>query len=204
MEKESSVVEEPDWEDLYVKLYAFTHDHIQKFSWFRGSGTDSFLQGKQVHDYVMEAIEKYLLNPEKFDSSKRKLENYIKMHIIRTLIWNDKSSSENKSSKDILNNLDSGDNEEEGNFLDSILPFIEANFDQQMDYNLIMSEVSEEIKNDTNAEHIFTWVCCAGFKRRDVIQQIGITSGEYDNGMRRLNTVLKNIAKKYNLNAPSL
>src|ERR1700744_6202794 len=86
------------WEDIYVQLYAYTDHLLKAYSWFR-KDADSYLKGKQVHDYINDAIEKYLLEPEKYDpSSGRSLVTYLKWHIIRTSVGNDVRSQENKTS----------------------------------------------------------------------------------------------------------
>lgn len=195
-----------DWEAIYLQLYAYTDSLLKSKSWFRGKKINSFKAGKQVHDYISEAIEKHLTDPEKFDvSSNRSLANYLKLHIIRTLVGNDAKSSENRTSKDVFATADQKEQQEEdsGSYLDAILPHAEVYFDQEIDYNEIMSSIETEVKGDKIAEEIFLGVCCCNLKRREVIEEFKMTENDFDNGMRRLKTILHNTSKKYDLNKQS-
>src|SRR5665213_911546 len=103
-----------NWDDLYLQLYAYTDHLLKARSWFRKDKTDSYLKGKQVHDYIQDAIEKYLLEPEKYDpSSGRSLVTYLKWHIIRSAVGNDVRSPENQTSSDILSSDSTESNDED-------------------------------------------------------------------------------------------
>jgi len=192
-----------DWDDIYPQLYAYTDHLLKTKNWFRKEGTDSYLKGKQVHDYIAEAIEKFLRNPEKYEStSNRSLVNYLKLHIIRTLVGNDARSAENLTSIDLFGYEDDNNEEEDSHFnIESILPFAGAFFDHEIDYNDIISEVKNEISSDEIATKIFEGIC-NGLKRRDSIEENNFTEADFDNGMKRLNTVLKKTAVKYDLTKP--
>ncbi len=188
-----------NWEDVYVQLYAYTDQLLKAHQWFRKGKSDSFLKGKQVHDYVADAIEKYLSAPEKYNpSTNRSLVNYLKLHIIRTLVGNDANSSENRTSLDIFALNDTDDDPFEN--IEFFLPYANIYFDQEMDYNKILSDVKMQLKGDETACKIFDCVCCNGMKRREVILEHNLQDPDFDNGMKRLRTVLKNTAKKYDLN----
>jgi len=58
-----------NWEDIYVQLYAYTDKLLKAYTWFRKDQTDSYLKGKQIHDYVAGAIENFLREPDKYDPS---------------------------------------------------------------------------------------------------------------------------------------
>jgi len=187
---------------LYLQLYAYTDQLIKKKGWFRGGRTDSFLKGKQIHDYVSEAIEKYLVNPEKYDGSTgRSLENYLKLHIIRTLVGNDAKSPENKTSKSFTSLVSRKDAESEDgdSYLDSILPFAEAYFDQEIDAKEVMGFIELEVAKDKIVEEIYLGIKCYGWKRALVIKEFKMSDNDFDNGMRRLKTILNNTAKKYDI-----
>ncbi|MEI6265822.1 MAG: hypothetical protein WCP74_12005 [Sphingobacteriia bacterium] len=194
-------MEQPNWENIYVKLYAYADQLLKAHSWFRGKGTNSFLQGKQPHDYVAQAIESYLSSPEKYDpSSGRSLCNYLKYHIIRRLISNDAKSLENRSTIQGIDDFQSN-NDSENNLsnLESILPIFETFFDQEIDYNHILNEVKKQLKNDSITSLIFDEVRCKGLNRRELIKEHKLQDSEFDNAMKRLNRILKEIAKKYHL-----
>src|SRR5690606_30447305 len=162
--------------------------------WFRKGKLDSYLKGKQVHDYVSEAIEKFLKNPGNFDSSKRSLVNYIKLHIIRTLIWNDNTATENLKMSDIDLYSTIVDDEEHYQNLDAILPYANTYFDQQIDYDQILKAIEREIIDDSIVSKIFEGYCTLGLKRREIIMMFNMDSGIYDNGMKRLRTIIKRTA----------
>jgi len=188
-----------NWEDIYVQLYAYTYHLLKAYSWFR-KDTDSYLKGKQVHDYINDAIEKYLSEPEKYDpSSGRSLVTYLKWHIIRTSVGNDVRSQENKTTSVIESDGNSEDDNDPLYNSEAFLPFVQATFDKNLDYKNILADIETELKNDELAKLIFNEVRCNGFDRRDVIKYHGISEKDFDNGMKRMKTVLKIIVKRYNL-----
>ena len=187
---------------LYIQLYAYTDNLLKKKGWFRGGKTNSFLKGKETHDYVSEAFEKYLTNPEKYKGTTgRSLENYLKLHIIRTLVGNDARSPENRTSKSIpsLVSRKHEEGEDGDTYLDSILPFAEAYFDQEIDSKEIMTFIEQEVAKDKIVEEIYLGVRCYGWKRAMVIKEFNMSENDFDNGMRRLTTVLNNTAKKFDI-----
>jgi hypothetical protein len=194
--------DEIDWGDVFPRLYAYAHYLLEKFVWFRGAGTDVYLEGKTVDDYVYDAIEQYLLNPGKYDpSTGRSLTNYIKYHILLTLIGNDARSQENRRG---VVPVPGTSDEEEGDYSDNILLGVsEALFDQEIDLDKVIADIEKELRSDDIAERIFIGLRLLGYSRKDLIKQTGLSSDEFDNGMRRLNTVLKNTAKKFQLKKPT-
>jgi len=187
-----------NWEDIYVQLYAYTDQLLKAYSWFRKGKTDSYLKGKQVHDYVAEAIEKYLRAPEKYDpSSGRSLVTYLKWHIIRSSVGNDVRSPENVTSSTLLSADDSVDDDDHFCNIEAFLPFVAASFDQQADYKKILTDIEHELQDDEMAKLIFEEVRCNGMDRRDVIKKHEVTDKDFDNGMKRMKTILKKIAKRY-------
>ena len=195
-----------NWEEIILGLQSYTRLLVSNKKWFRGGKTKTFLAGKEIEDYIYEAIAKYLQNHEKFDSSKGTLINYLKYNIIRSLVSNDLVSSENQTSKDIYTIVDKMDSEDENSnsYLDSILPYAEVYFDQEIDYNEIMASIENKVKGDKILEEIFLGYCCENSKRREVIDEFGMSENEYDNGMRRLKTILKDIITKYNLSRQTI
>lgn len=201
MDKPKGSVKDIDWEDLYVCLYAFTDNLLRSKDWFRGrdTGTDSYLKGKQVHDYVSEAIEKYLRNPEKYDTTKGTLKNYLTFNLIRTLVGNDLRSAEHKTAAAIPETTCLSADNAGLDYRDLLLPRVEEYFGEQLDYKLIMSRVESEIKSDKIVEELFLGVCVYDLARREVMEEFDMGSKDYDNGIRRLNTILSNVAKKFEL-----
>jgi hypothetical protein len=187
-----------EWEKIYLQLYAYADQLLKAHRWFRGKNTDSYLEGRQPHDYVMDAIEKYLNEPEKYDPShNRSLVNYLKLHLIRSAVGNDSKKVENIVSSNIFNKQES-ENEDDV-FLDAMLPCFNDYFDQQIDLTNILNDVFNSIKEDTLVLKIFEGCCRNRLKRREVIEEYKMTEAEYDNGFKRLRTILKNTAKKFEL-----
>lgn len=195
-----------DWEDVYAKLYGYADFLLRSKNWFRGKNSGVYLKGQEVHDYVIEAITRYLEHPEKFNPSKRSLVSYIKLHLIRTLVGDDAKLKENKLNQDVFAFADKvvGEGEDAESFLDTVLPFVEAFFDQEVDFEKIMNHIETEVKSDGITENIYLGICCYGMKRREVIKEFSMTESEFDNGMRRLKTILKNTVATYGIKAPSL
>lgn len=195
-----------DWEEVILSLQSYVRSLVNGKGWFRGKKTTTFLKGKEIDDYVFGAIEKYLRNPEKYNPSKGSLINFLKYNLIRSMVSNDLVSSENKSSKDVFQIAENKEHEEDNSnsYLDSIFPFAEVYFDQEIDYANIISSIELEIKDDKIAEEIFFGICYNNLKRREVIEEFEMSEKDFDNGMRRLKTVLNNIAKKFDLKNQSV
>lgn len=195
-----------DWKEIILNLQSYTRLLVSNKKWFRGEKTKTFIAGKEIEDYIYDAIAKYLQNPEKFDSSKGTLINYLKYNLIRSLVSNDLVSSENQLSKDIYTIVDKMEKEDENSssYLDSILPYAEVYYDQEIDYNEIMASIENKVKGDKILEEIFLGYCCDNSKRREVIEEFGMSENEYDNGMRRLKTIFKEIISKYNLSRQTI
>lgn len=185
-----------DWEKIIISLHAYTLSIVKTKGWFRGSETKTFTEGKEVSDYIFEAIGRYLKHPEKFDKKKGTLINYLKFNLIRSLVSNDLTSAENRYSMD--NHLVFDSDEEEG-YQQQIEPFLEAFFDEEIDYQNVMKEVKSELKGSQILETIFNGLTEENLKRSEIIEHYEISEKDYDNGIRRLKTILKKIAKEYNL-----
>lgn len=189
-----------DWEEIYIQLFAYTDQLLKTYSWFRKDKPDSYLKGKQIEDYVQDAIEKYLLEPEKYDpSSGRSLVTYLKWHIIRSSVGNDARSPENKTSMPVLSGDNSADDDDPFCNIESFLPFVKPAFDENIDYKEILKQIHNDLQGDEMAQIIFEEVRCRGMDRREVIKKHSIEDKDFDNGMKRMNRVLKKVAQKYKL-----
>ena len=194
-------MESINWDKIYLQLYAYADQLLKVHTWFRGKKTDSYLEGRQPHDYVIDAIEKHLKEPEKYDPQKRSLENYLKLHIIRTAIGNDSKKTENKLSSDLFAN-GKNDEDADNDFLDAILPYTKGIFDQQIDFQMIMDDIGNSIQSDPIALKIFEGSCRENMKRVKVMENYNLSNTEFDNGMKRLKSTLRQTAKKYNISEP--
>jgi len=183
-----------DWEEVILRLQTFTRSLAYGKGWFRGKETTVYLKGKEVDDYVFDAIEIYLRAPEKFNPNKGSLIKYLCYSIIRNLVKNDLVSAENRSTSDVF--VYQNEDEDEA-YLDAILPHAEVFFEQEVDFMEVMNYIESETKGDSIVENIFLGVSGYGLKRAEIIKEFNMTPVEYDNGMRRLITIRNKAAKKY-------
>lgn len=95
------------------------------------------------------------------------------------------------------------DGENSSGYLDSMLPYVAALFDQQLDYDMIVTHIENEVKGDADVENIYIGIS-AGLKRREIIEEFDMSAKGFDNGQRRLNTILKNTVLKFSLKPLSL
>ena len=145
-----------DWEEIILRLQTFTRSVANGKGWFRGEETTIYLRGKEIDDYVFDAIGIYLRNPEKFDPNKGSLIKYLCFSIIRNLVRNDLVSAENRTTNDVFAYQNERDDEDDSSpYLDAILPHAEVFFDQEIDFMEIMSYIETETKGDSVVENIF-------------------------------------------------
>lgn len=203
MSTQTSVPASIDWEAIILRLVAFTRSLAKGKPWFRGGKTDSFLMGKQAEDYAFAAIGKYLEEPEKFDASKGELLDYLQYNLVRSLVGNDLRKKENRLTQDVFAHCND-DGDEHAPYLDRILPHLEALFPDDLDYEAVKDYIEKEIQGDVDAENIFLGLYTYGMKRREVIKEFEMQAIAFDNGMRRLNTVLNRASLHFNKNIPSV
>jgi len=190
-----------DWEDMLPKLIAFTRKYTSDRNWFRGGGTPTFLAGKEVEDYVYEAITRYLEDKSKYKKTKGTLMAFLKLNVIRSMVANDLRKSENKLTDDVFGLSFRGD-EGDGNELsyeEVILPCTEPLFVDDVDYHNVKDYINEQIKGDTAAENIFLGYEYS-LKRREIIEEFEMSDSDYDNGFRRLKTAISNASYFFNPN----
>jgi len=200
MTNQNTEITNAEWEEILLRLQSYTRKLVKEKSWFRGDGTATFLSGKEIDDYVFEAIGRHLKNPEKHDPSKRSLIEYLKKHVIRSLVSNDLVSAENKTSSNLFAYENENEDEDDSApFLDFILPHAEVFFDQEIDFKEIMCYIESEVKGDTIVENIFLGISGYGLKRAEIMEEFNMTPVEFDNGMRRLITIRGKAAKKYDI-----
>jgi DNA-directed RNA polymerase specialized sigma24 family protein len=194
-------METHNWDKIYLQLYAFADYLLKMHEWFRGAFTDSYLEGRQPHDYVNDAIEYHLRNPEKFDPAKRTLVSYLKRHLIRRAISNDSKRAENVKTANVLY-LSQDSDEESEELIEAFLPHNPAVVDQQIDFDMIMRDIEQAVQSDEVAKKIFDGLGREDIKRREIIKIHNMPEEVYDNGMKRLKTILKQTVKKYEIEEP--
>lgn len=194
-----------DWEEIILRLTAFTRSWTRGKPWFRGEKTTTFLMGKEVDDYVYTAIGKYLEEPEKFDPNKGELLEYLKYNLVRSFVANDLRKKENNQTDDIFAE-DSEEDEEDGSssYSERVLPYTAALFPDDIDYRAIKEFIEKEVQGDADTENIFLGIYTYGMKRREVREEFSMTAVTFDNAMRRLNTVINRAAAHFNKNTQTV
>jgi len=81
-----------------------------------------------------------------------------------------------------------------------MLPYTNALFPDDIDYNSIKEYIEKEVQGDADAENIFLGIYSYAMKRREVIEEFTMTAVAYDNAMRRLTTVINRAAAHFNKN----
>jgi hypothetical protein len=196
--------DDKELEELLLKLTVFAVAWTKGRGWFRGRETSTFLEGKEPKDYVYEAIGRFLKHPEKYDPSKGGLLEYLKYNILRSLVSNDLRSEENRKTDDLFAYEGEEENENEHlSYLDRVLPYAEALFPDDIDYANVKAYIENEIRDDKDADRIFLGVYAANLKRREIMEEFDMSAEQYNNGMRRLMTVL-NRAKLHFTNKPTV
>lgn len=186
-----------DWEKMIIMLYAYTRSLVDGKGWFRGGSTKNYIGGKELEDYVYEAITRYLEKPNLYDPSKGTLTKFFKYYIIRALVNNDLVSSENRTSQDLA--IFETDEDDNINYEERHSELIETFFDEEIDYSDIIQHINTEVANDGIVAKIFKGVTEENLKRREIIEIYKISSTDFDNGMRRLKTILKSVAKRFDI-----
>lgn len=195
---ETNTIDDSEWEKIIVQLAAFTRSLTKKSSWFRGQDTTSFIGGKEIMDYVLEAVALFLEHPEKYDRELGSLIDYLKYNLIRGLVSNDVAKKENQTTVVISTQSKDDDGEDTTTpYLDRIAPIVQALFAEDIDYAAYKAYIESEISGDTYAENIMLGLYIRGMKRREIIEEFNMTESEYDNGVRRLNTVINKTASHF-------
>lgn len=179
---------EIDWQDIYLKLEAFSRSWASGRSWFRGDDTPSFYKGKEGHDYAMDAILKHLDQPDKYDPALGDLLKYLEYNLVRAAVGNDLRRKENRLTSDIFKYDNDGD--EEGTpYAERLLPHTEASFSDDYDYEELKSLIEEKSKDDPEAEKVYMGKMFE-MTREEIIKDSAMTPGQYDNANRRLKTIV--------------
>jgi hypothetical protein len=178
---------EIDWQDIYLRLRAFSQSWAESKTWFRGEDTPSFYAGKEGHDYAMEAILKHIENPEKYNPERGDFLKYLKYSLVRTAVKNDVNREENKLTKDIFREDDDGDDDSVP-YAERLLPYTEASFSDDYDYEELKTYIEEKVKEDAEVERVYMGKILE-MTREEIIKDCGWQPGQYDNANRRLKTI---------------
>ncbi len=140
-----------------------------------------------AYDLAMEAIKRYLEDPTKFDPTRNPdLVFYLKYNILRRLISNHKNLEGQQ--KEVL--YESHDTN--GILVESA--FSEA-FDihSAIDLKDTLEKINLEIEKDLKLKAVFELRYAKDYKPSEVMEELEISSKEYSNRIRRVDTIKKRI-----------
>ncbi len=142
-----------------------------------------------AYDFAMEAIKRHLENPGKFNSERNPdLVKYLKYYIVRQLITNYKGS---KGQRQEIAKPDF--NPDEVNAVNSYLDRYDIH--DSIDLKQTLEDIQSVISDDPPLLELFEFRYLKEYSRGETIIQLGITQGEYNNRIRRLDTVFKRVIK---------
>ena len=142
-----------------------------------------------AYDFAMEAIKRHLENPGKFKPERNPdIVKYLKYYIIRQLITNFKGSK-GQTQELAKPELNPDEVYFANNFLDRY------DIHDSIDLKKTIEDIHRLISDDPPLLDLFSLRFLKDFSRGETISQLNITPGEYNNRIRRLDTVFKRIVK---------
>lgn len=185
----NSDYENVDWEKVIPVLMAYAYALI-------GVSNQRMLRSREElsYDFAIDAITKYLIEPEKFDPSRNPdLIRYLKYNILRQLIFNSKKKAAN------VNEIVKDEREEEYDFeeVDDFFA-VEFELDESIDLAMAVATIEEEISGDEELYEIFIGRYYDESKRSEICEDLNISEEEYDNRIRRLRRLSRRILDSFN------
>ncbi len=187
---------------LLRNLYAFSRAQYSKL--YRSEVND---KGKSFKDYVIDAVEKYLRNPDKYDAVKAPLEYYLKYHLIWQALHNDlpihlkkEYALQRQLTTEQAEMIHRTPNPEIIFDPDEVEVVVATLSDH--DRKLLFAEIEKGIEGDQVVEQIYLAVAHEKYNlsdREEICQDFSIIKNDFDNGRRRFITVLKRVFKKLQL-----
>lgn len=191
-------MEEIDFENIYIQLFAYGDQLLKAFALFQKEKPIFSLKGTEIHQYVIETIEKYLREPKEFKSNADGLVNYLKGYLLHSIYSNYKNSATDQILSDFSRRAeDSSINGVELSLNDLMINSVWTECDPNVDYDAIMLEIVKEIKNDEVMKLIFEEVNVKTKKQRNLIPSSKFAENEYDVAMNGLNVILNKVYKRY-------
>lgn len=187
---------------LLKRLFAYALDLFKQLY-----KTDPNWKGKSFKDYVIDAIVRHLADEDHFDPKKSPLEYHLKYHVIRRALTNDLPPAVKKeyrqSRKETSEDLEMRSR--------SPIEYPEVNPDEigevslfinQIENQVLFKEIETEINGDSIVEQIYLAVIYDKYNfsdRAEICADFNISAGDFDNGRRRLITILKRVFKNLNI-----
>ncbi|MBS2101195.1 hypothetical protein [Carboxylicivirga linearis] len=175
-----------EWEKVIKVLMAYAYVLIGDNNEMEKSRADL------AYDYTMEAISKYLSDKSKFDSSRNPdLISFLKYNYLRQIISNGKTSGKYKYEDSYEDVNDSSAISKETFIKDYYL-------EEHIDVNSIVLQIEETLATDNELLPLFKCKYYEDSKRSEICDDLSISSQEYDNRMKRLRRIVKNITQTAN------
>jgi RNA polymerase sigma factor (sigma-70 family) len=177
-----------EWERAIPVLMAFAFSLL---------GNKKFTNRRDhlAYDFTMEAITKYLENPEKFDPSRNPdLINYLKYNILRQLITNFQNSAGVRKRIIIKKNIDEDAEQNYSYSLEQLYKqdqYIENNIDEEV----FVERMIRKLDRKPELKEIFNLLYFKDSKRAEICEDLNISLRDYDNRYRRLKRLLDNEMK---------
>ncbi|WP_163380200.1 hypothetical protein [Cyclobacterium sp. SYSU L10401] len=174
-----------DWDEVIPVLMSYAYVLV-------GASNQRMARSREelAYDFAVDAITKYLDEPEKFDPSRNPdLIKYLKYNILRQLISNAKKKASN------VNEVVQGDDESEkfdSEIVDDLFAE-EFELDEAIDVASVVVKIEQEIEDDEELYEIFVGRYCYESKRGEICKDLKISTDEYDNRIRRLRRLSRKI-----------
>jgi len=156
-----------------------------------GTGTVRLEKGRDelAYDFAMETIKRHLENPTKFNPERNPdIVKYLKFNILRRLVTNFKEL------KGQSHELAYYDDDPIGmKVTNSFITDIDIH--EAIDLKQTIRSIERYISDDQLLMDIFNLRFLMDYTRAETIGELGITPGEYNNRIRRLDTVFKSVIK---------
>ena len=170
--------------DLLSVLMAYAYKII-------GIGTVRLEKSREdlAYDFAMETIKRHFENPTKFNPERNPdIVKYLKLYILRQLVSNFKGL------KGQSHELAYNDDDPTGiKVMNSYIE--ESDIHDTIDTDQTIRDIERSISDNKPLLDIFKIRYLMDYTRAETIGELGITSGEYNNRIRRLDTVFRRIVK---------
>lgn len=174
-----------DWSKVIPVLMAYAYALI-------GASNQRMTRSREelAYDFAVDAITKYLNEPEKFDISRNPdLIKYLKYYILRQLISNAKKKAANVNE---VVQSDDYDLEFDSESIDDLFAE-EFELDEAIDVASVVVKIEQELEEDEELYEIFIGRYYHESKRAEICKDLKISTDEYDNRIRRLRRLSRKI-----------
>ena len=190
---------------LLKRLYAYSRGVFNKLY-----KDDPNWKGKSFEDYVNDAVLKHLDDKDSYDAKKGPLEYHLKYHLIKQALTNDLPPAVKKAYAQYRKL-----NDEEKSMSQQRTITEPAQIDpddlatvsialNNIESAELLKEIESEINGDAVVEQIYLAVVYDKYEfseRAEICKDFDISLDDFDNGKRRLMTVLKRVFKKLDIKA---